>query len=240
MRSRHFLKTRVDKVLISAERCNSPMAITFYYGSGSPYAWRVWLALEHKQLAYELRVLSFSGGDLRTPEFTRLNPRQQVPVIEDNGFVLYESVAILEYLDDQYPLAGHGRLFPQDVCERAILRRLIQETEYLAPVMGQLGHELFFKRQAEWDAKALTQGREQLASELARFEREVRGEYLMSELSAADFTLYPWLALALRLEHKKPDLAVRSLIGAKLSNWMRRIEALPYFEKTISPHWKVG
>lgn len=36
------------------------MSITFYYGSGSPYAWRVWLALEHKRLPYELTVLSFS------------------------------------------------------------------------------------------------------------------------------------------------------------------------------------
>ena len=34
---------------------------TLYVGSGSPYAWRVWLALEHKGLPYELRVLSFSG-----------------------------------------------------------------------------------------------------------------------------------------------------------------------------------
>jgi glutathione S-transferase len=40
------------------------MSISFYCGSGSPYAWRVWLALEHKQLAYDLKMLSFSAGDL--------------------------------------------------------------------------------------------------------------------------------------------------------------------------------
>ena len=38
------------------------MALTFYYASGSPFAWRVWLALEHKQLAYEHKVMSFSAG----------------------------------------------------------------------------------------------------------------------------------------------------------------------------------
>ena len=45
------------------------MALTFYYGSGSPYAWRVWFALEHKQVPYELQVMSFSAGDLRKPEY---------------------------------------------------------------------------------------------------------------------------------------------------------------------------
>jgi len=42
--------------------------LTFYYGSGSPYAWRVWLALEHKAIAYELKMISFSAGDLKKPE----------------------------------------------------------------------------------------------------------------------------------------------------------------------------
>lgn len=161
-------------------------------------------------------------------------------MIEDGDFVLYESVAILEYLDEQYPQAGHGRLFPQDIRHRAIVRRLIQETEYLAPALGQLGGELFFKPESEWDLETIAKGREALALELARFQRELRGEYLVYTLSASDLTLYPWLALALRMERKKPDLAIRPLIGANLSDWMRRIERLPYFEKTIPPHWKIA
>jgi len=64
------------------------MALTFYYASGSPYAWRVWLALEHKGVPYELKILSFDAGDLKMPEFRVLNPRQKVPVIVDDGFTL--------------------------------------------------------------------------------------------------------------------------------------------------------
>ena len=64
------------------------MAIVLYYGSGSPFAWRVQLALEHKALAYERKVLSFSAGDTRKPEFVALNPRHRVPVIVDGDFVL--------------------------------------------------------------------------------------------------------------------------------------------------------
>ncbi len=83
------------------------MSLVLYYGSGSPYAWRVQLALEHKALPYELKVLSFSAGDTRKPEFIALNPRHRVPVLVDGDFVLYESNAIVEYLDEAYP--GNGR-----------------------------------------------------------------------------------------------------------------------------------
>ena len=98
------------------------MALTLYYGSGSPYAWRAQLALEHKALAYELKVLSFSAGDTRKPEFIALNPRHQVPVLVDGDFVLYESNAIVEYLDEAFPGRG-APLFPGDVKARAIARR---------------------------------------------------------------------------------------------------------------------
>ena len=89
------------------------MAITLYYGSGSPYAWRVQLALEHKALPYERKMLSFADKDTRKPEFLALNPRHRVPTITDGDFTLYESNAIVEYLDDAYPAQGRP-LFPGD------------------------------------------------------------------------------------------------------------------------------
>jgi glutathione S-transferase len=57
------------------------MSLMLYAGSGSPFAWRVQFALEHKALAHELRMLSFSARDTRKPEFIALNPRHQVPVL---------------------------------------------------------------------------------------------------------------------------------------------------------------
>ena len=50
------------------------MSLLLYYGSGSPYAWRAHLALEHKALAHERKILSFSEGDTKKPEFIALNP----------------------------------------------------------------------------------------------------------------------------------------------------------------------
>ena len=70
------------------------------------------------------------------------------------------------------------------------------------------------------------------------FEAYLGGDWFAGELSAADFTLYPLIALCLRMEKKKPDLNVGSAIGPKIAAWMKCFEALPYYEKTYPPHWK--
>ncbi len=217
------------------------MAIKFYCGSGSPPAWRVWLALEHKRLPYDLHMLSFSGGDLKTEAFARLNPRRKIPVLTDGDYTLYESVAIVEYLDERYPEAGDGRLFPQDIEARARTRRLIQEIDhYFAPAVGPMLREVFYKPEAERDANVIAAGREKLAAELRFFEGELRGDYLVGRLTSADHALYPFLALALRADLKDARTAVRGLIEPELAAWMARIEALPYYGKTSPPHWKTA
>ncbi|MBL8707787.1 MAG: glutathione S-transferase N-terminal domain-containing protein, partial [Rhodospirillaceae bacterium] len=67
------------------------MSLTFYFGSGSPYAWKVWLALEHKGVPFEAKRLSFDNDDTKTPAFLAINPRGRVPAILDDGFPLWES-----------------------------------------------------------------------------------------------------------------------------------------------------
>ena len=77
------------------------VAVRFYYASGSPYAWRVWLALELKGIPYHRKTLSFDAGDLKTPEFGALNPRRRVPVLVDDDFALVESAVIVEYIEER-------------------------------------------------------------------------------------------------------------------------------------------
>ena len=88
------------------------MALDFYHGHGSPFSWRVWLALEAKNVSYQVKVLSFQAGDTKKPEFVALNPRHQVPTIVDEGFALWESTVILEYLDDRFD--SGVKLYPGD------------------------------------------------------------------------------------------------------------------------------
>jgi len=84
-------------------RCARRLLRAQHYLSGAPYAWRVWLALELKRIPYELKTISHDGGDFKSPAFFALNPRQRVPVIVEDGFALYESAAIVEYLEDKQP-----------------------------------------------------------------------------------------------------------------------------------------
>ena len=210
----------------------------FYYGAGSPYAWRVWLALEHKAIPYERKVLSFAEGDLKKPEFLAINPRGKVPAIVDGDVRLYESAAIVEYLDDAYPDYGK-RLFPGSVRDRALVRRLVCEADnYVAGAMNRLVQRVLFTKPLDWDAARIAAARDELAAELERWAQALRGEYLAGAVSAADYALYPMIALALRCEKKRPDLALRERIPPRINAWMQGVEILPYFPKTWPAHWK--
>jgi glutathione S-transferase len=214
------------------------MGITLYYGSGSPYAWRAQLALEHKALAYELKLISFSAGDTRKPEFLALNPRHRVPVLVEDDFVLYESSAIVEYLDEAYPGRG-APLFPGDARTRAIIRRMICEVdEDFDAALDPLTTQAFSKKPEERDPKVIADARKALVDELAMVTRAMRGDYLAGPLSAADYALYTLLAFVWRSEIKLPDLDADSMLTPPLARWKARIEALPYFDKTIPPHWR--
>jgi glutathione S-transferase len=213
------------------------MAVTLYYGSGSPYAWRVWLALEHKQITYELKTISFDAGDLKKPELTRLNPRQRVPVIVDDNFVLYESSAILEYIEDRW--TGGPRIFSADIHKRAIERRMVREADqYLAEALERLVDAVLFTPEKDQSAERITAAAAAMQKELSFWEATVSGDYLGGTLSAADFTLFPEVALALRLGKRKPDLVPADLLGPRMTAWYRRVEALPITSKTWPPHWK--
>lgn len=101
------------------------MPLTIYHLSGSPFSWKVWLSLERKQIPYELKVLSADAGELKSPRFLALNPRGKVPVVVDDGFVLSESWAIVDYLKDWYPpRAGHrGPRSRSKLCQATSARR---------------------------------------------------------------------------------------------------------------------
>jgi glutathione S-transferase len=214
------------------------MTLVLYYGSGSPYAWRVQLALEHKALQYERKVLSFSAGDTRKPEFIALNPRHRVPVLVDGDFVLYESNAIVEYLDEAYPGRG-APLFPGDVRQRALVRRFIEEADnYYYEATSQVLTQAFWKKPEEREADKIAAGRKAVVDESELFTRAMRGEYLAGQLSAADFTLYPLVASLWRAEMKLPELDAAGMVTPQLLAWKARIEALPYFDKTLPPHWR--
>jgi glutathione S-transferase len=203
------------------------MATDLYYASGSPYAWRVWLALTHKGLPFEWKLLSFDAGDLAKPAFHAINPREKVPAIVDDGFALYESAAILEYLEDKKP---EPRLFSADIKQRATQRRLIREADaYFAVAMEHLLEAVMEKKPAD---------PEPMRSEIARWEAALAGDFLAGPMSAADFTLYPMAALLERVAARNPQAMPADLITPRLAAWMARMAALDIVQNTRPPHWK--
>jgi glutathione S-transferase len=201
------------------------VAVDFYYASGSPYAWRAWLALEHKGAAYNRKTLSFDAGDLKTAEFGKLNPRRRVPVLVDDDFVLYESAAVVEYIEDRWPEGP--ALFARDLRKRAIQRRIVREADqYLAGVVQR------FATGADGGE------RKDLRQELALWDGAATGNYLTGELSAADLSVYPFVALFLRIAGRKADFVERDFIGRRLAAWNERMRALPVVQRTWPPHWK--
>jgi glutathione S-transferase len=214
------------------------MSITLYYGSGSPYAWRAQLALEHKALPYERKVLSFSAGDTRKPDFVALNPRHRVPTLVDGDFVVYESNAVIAYLEAAYPGRG-SPLFPGDARSQATVWRLMMEVDnYVQQATDAIVDYTFYTKPEERQAQKLADARKAVTEEFAQMTRYLKGDFLVGPLSAADFSLYPPVAFMWRCKVKLPDFDAEGLLTPELSAWKRRMEALPYLDKTIPPHWK--
>ncbi|NER21273.1 MAG: glutathione S-transferase family protein [Symploca sp. SIO1C2] len=90
----------------------------FYYHPISGNARRVWIALLEKQIPFEPILLKLDGDQFQ-PEFVAINPFHHIPVIVDDGFEVVESLAILDYLEAQYPTPS---LMPQEAKALATVR----------------------------------------------------------------------------------------------------------------------
>ncbi|MBL4750151.1 MAG: glutathione S-transferase family protein [Amylibacter sp.] len=215
------------------------MAIDFYYLSGSPFSWRVWLSLEHKQIPYRLHTLSPDAGDLKDPAFTVINPHQKAPAITDNGLMLYESAVIVDYLEEKFTMHGPS-LWPEDVAERAFARRVASEANsHLYPPVRRMVVDILFRREGSPNLKRISKAKHEAGQQLALLQKTFKGDYIAgSTLSSADFALYPFVALLKRIDLKNPAYSAFGLVPDKMQTWAKRIEALPFFQKTYPPHWR--
>jgi glutathione S-transferase len=215
------------------------MALDFYHGHGSPFSWRVWLALEAKGIPYNLTVLSFQNEDTKKPEFKAINPRGLVPTVVDDGFAMWESLAILEYLDDRF--TGGARLYPGDAASRGRVRRIIAEIEsYLyREGISPIVDELFWSGDKGANPEVVAKARDKVKDELEYMAKELKGKFLAGDsISAADCVLAPCIQYCKRISFRKPESKLDELIPAALRDYNQRIESLPFFDKTYPPHWR--
>lgn len=215
------------------------MAVDFYALSGSPFSWKVWLALEYLGVPYRLTMLSADAGDLKSASFLTLNPRGKVPVLVDDGFVLAESDAILDYLSETFGDAGRT-LWPVGIRERAYARQVMLEaTNYIYPAVRKLVVEVIMRRNEPPDIPVVDEALTALVRELAGLEIRLRRPFLGGDTpGGVDFAVYPLLAICRRVTARSKVPAAADLSGPVTLAWMERIERLDFFPKTYPPHWK--
>ncbi len=219
------------------------MSRTIYFVSGSPFAWRAMLALGLKGLAYDAKLLSSSEGDTRKPEFLALNPRGKVPVLVDGDVTVYESIAVLAYLDRAYsetPLFGHT---PKEAA--LIWRRVMEMDAYLGTALATAARPIL--------AQSFAGKEDEINESFALVGDEIRtvsswldgNDFMAGDApSAVDVMLYPHLAMIARIGPTiqvpgiTPNIPDYAEDFPELAAWMKRVEALPGFDAAYPPHWR--
>ena len=74
------------------------------------------IALLEKGLEFESVVIDLTKKEQKDPEYLKIHPFGQVPALDDDGFIVYDSTVINEYLEDEYP---HPPLLPVEGADRA-------------------------------------------------------------------------------------------------------------------------
>ncbi len=140
-------------------------------------------------LSYRTEVWGLPHRDPREAEFLKLNPNAQVPVILDDGFVLWESGAIMRYLAEKH----RSGLWPKDLKERALVDQWVtwQGTELNPPWMYAV-HALLRTNPAYSDRARIEDSLVRWGSAMRILEAHLRqtGGYVANDrLSLADIVL---------------------------------------------------
>lgn len=99
------------------------MKLYGYFRSSASYRLRIALALKNIPHDKASVHLTRGGGEQFAPAFRALNPQQLVPVLDHDGTVLIQSLAIMEYLEETHP---EPPILPKTPAERARVRALSQ------------------------------------------------------------------------------------------------------------------
>lgn len=197
---------------------------TLYLHPLSGHSHRVAFALSLLGLEHDTVTVDIPAGAQRQPEFLKLNPFGQVPVLDDGGTVIADSNAILSYLAATY---DDGTLMPRDPVGAAQVQRWFSVTAgELARGPGAARLINVFKAPLD---KASAE--KMAATILTLIESHLAGrEWLVADrLTFADVAVYGYVR---RAPEGGIDLAPYPTITA----WLSRVEAHPRFVRFIEAH----
>ena len=196
-----------------------------------PRAFKVIALKNHLGIECEMRAVDLGKGDQLTPEYAAINPNKKMPVLEDDGFVLWESNAILFYLASKKPQSG---LWPSDAQRQAdVLRWLAWESAHWdAESVGMVGFERVSKGVllGPADATFIARGEQNFNRFAAVLNEHLKGRKWLvgGDLTIADFSIGAWIPAA---EQLQLPLAKFPEIGC----WHNRLASLPAWRASMVP-----
>lgn len=173
-----------------------------------------------RYLGLDVELESPAPGTHRSPEYMARNPNGKLPVLEDDGFYLWESNAIATYLADKDP---EGKLIPADPKVRAEMDQwMFWQTAHFGPAVGKVSYERLLKPMfgQVGDEAAAEKGAAE-AQGLAKIldARLADRDFLCGALSVADFAVGPVVETAL-------DASIDLSAFKNLGMWLGRLREL--------------
>lgn len=201
--------------------------LTIHHSPGSRSMRVVWLC-EEIGVDYRLEPIEMFSDAMKRPEYLAIHPLGKVPAIEDGGLVLWETSAILQYLDAKY---GGGRLIPAREQEAGALA--IQWLEYgenpLTLIMGEIAAHSG-PMPEKWRIPALVDRGREIAPSLVRIVERALGErswILGDAFSAADIMLTYGLMIAAHIGYVSDDTP-------RVQAFCERAMARPAFQRAAA------
>ncbi|XP_078053378.1 glutathione S-transferase D1-like [Augochlora pura] len=161
------------------------MTIDFYHTPGSAPCRAVALTAAAVGVPLNPKLVNLMAGEQMKPEFLKMNPQHTIPTIDDNGFYMGESRAIMLYLVDQY--AKDDSLYPKDPKKRAVInQRLYFDACTLYKSIADYYYPMFFAK-----APADKQKYEAIGTALAFAEKFLEGNEFFAgkTMTVADLSL---------------------------------------------------
>jgi GSH-dependent disulfide-bond oxidoreductase len=169
------------------------------YTWGTPNGRKVSIALEEMGLAYTVHPINIGKDDQFSPEFLAISPNNKIPAITDGDQSVFESGAILLYLARK-----SGQFLAPENSPKYIetMEWLMWQMGGYGPMMGQAHHFLQFNPGlSEYAENRYRNEAQRLTSVLDK--RLAVSEFLLDELSIADFAIWPWTS---RFDFQRIDL----------------------------------
>jgi glutathione S-transferase len=180
------------------------MTLKLYYHPLSTYSRRVLIAFMEKQISHELVMVDMAARKHRDPDYLAINPYGRVPTLDHDGFILYESTAILNYLEAIHP---HPALIPPGAQQRALVDMHVKLCDLqLTRHAGVIVFPKRFLPKERWDMTAIASAKAEIEKHLAILEHQLAGRtYLVAEqFTLADICYAPFLEFLPLMEITPP------------------------------------